>query len=254
MSIPFTWLLPKAQRRIDQGNLFISQWMVGGPAVALMPSYLRGCTFGSGVDGVLQRINPFATRTTTGCIRSCVFCGVRTIEGPFRELADWPDLPVLCDNNLLAASDAHFDRVIDRLMAHGWCDFNQGLDARLLTAHHAKRIAEIAKPMCRLALDHDKDRQVWADAVDRLRTAGIAKSRIRSLVLCGFNSGPEADRERCEYVESHGIKASPMWFHQLDALEFNAVTERQRSLGWTNRKRRELMCWYYQHRTLAVRG
>ena len=69
-------------------------------------------------------------------------------------MEDWPDLPVLCDNNLLAAPLSHFDKVIDRLIRHGWCDFNQGVDARLLTDYHARRIAEIKQPQVRLAFDH----------------------------------------------------------------------------------------------------
>ena len=255
LSIPFTWLLPRARTRVRQGDFFCRQWVVGGPAVRLMPDYLCGdATIGGDMPGVLQRVNPQATRTTLGCIRRCAFCGVRHIEGKFRELDDWPDLPILCDNNLLAASDSHFDRVIDRLVVHGWADFNQGLDARLLTTHHAERIAEIGKPIARLALDHDRDRETWADAVERLRTAGVAKSRIRSYVLCGFEGGPSEDREQCEFVELHGALALPMWFHSLDSLTFNAVTDKQRSLGWTDRKRRELMGWYYQHRAMKQYG
>lgn len=257
LSVPFTWLLPEAKRIVTQGNLFVDRWVVGGPAVRLMPDYLAGLpnvVVGDEMPGVLQRVNPLATRTTVGCVRQCAFYGVRRIEGRFHELPDWPDLPVICDSNLLAASHRHFHRVTGRLIQHGWCDFNQGLDARFLTNYHAIRIAKIPKPIVRLALDSDADREPWAAAVDLLRSAGIAKARIRSYVLCGFRGGPKGDRARCEFVESFGLKALPMWLHELDALEFNAVTRQQHALGWTKRKQRELFCWYYQHRTLAGRG
>ena len=256
LSVPFTWLLPAVKAKVLQRHLYVDRWVVGGPAVKLLPNYLSGLDvqLGDDMPGVLQRINPQATRTTIGCIRRCGFCGVRTIEGNFRELPDWPDQPVVCDNNLLAASEGHFTRVMQRLRRHGWCDFNQGLDARLLTPFHATLIAAVGKPIIRLALDDDGDRKPWADAVDRLRTAGVAKSRIRSYVLCGYRGSPEEDKSRCEYVESMGSKALPMWFHALDALTANEVTPRQQSLGWTHRKRRELMCWYYWHRTLEARG
>lgn len=257
LSIPFTWLLGKARRRVLQGEWFTDRWIVGGPAIRLMPDVLAdlpGVTIGDVMPGVLQRVNPQATRTTEGCIRRCEFCGVRRTEGDFRELQDWPDRPIVCDNNLLAASLRHFDRVIDRLIAHGWCDFNQGLDSRLLTPYHARRIAEIKKPIVRLALDNDADRGSWRVAVQCLRDAGIAKNRIRSLILVGFDNGPEEAWNRCKFADFNGVKPSPMWFHELDALELNVVTDKQKAMGWTNRKRRELMCWYYQHRTLAVRG
>ncbi len=250
LSVPFTWLLPKAKAMLLQGDLFARQWLVGGPAVRLMPKYLEGLpgvTIGTDSPGVLQRVNPQATRTTVGCPRRCSFCGVRQIEGEFRELPDWPDLPVVCDNNLLVATDQHFVRVIDRLVTWGWCDFNQGLDARLMTGWHASQIVRIKRPMVRLAIDADRDRDQWRAAVDMLIGAGVAKSRIRSYVLCGFGSLPGEDWDRCEFVESAGIKALPMWYHHLDAMEYGDVTVRQRDLGWTKAKQRQLMRWYYKH-------
>ena len=255
MSIPFTWLLPSAKARIRQSDFFIDRWIVGGPAVKLLPDYLAGLAeYGDDDSRVLQRVHPGATRTTRGCPRGCPFCGVRTICGQFQELTDWHDAPILCDDNLLAASREHVERVIRRLARWDGPDFNQGLDCRLLTPWHAELLAGLNKPLIRLALDRDRDRDAWATAFEILRMAGMVKSRIRSYVLCGFDGGPTEDRDRCEFVESFGVKASPMWFHPLDTLTLNPLTDRQRSLGWTHRKRRELMCWYYQHRTLDVRG
>lgn len=254
LSVPFTWLLPEARQRARQRDLYVRRWVVGGPAVRLMPDYeIEGATVAD-MPGVLQRVNRDATRTTVGCVRNCRFCGVRQIEGAFGELPDWPDRPILCDNNLLASSHEHFGRVVGRLVRHGWCDFSQGLDAQFLSGYHAKRIAEIGKPTVRFALDSENEREPVADAVDLLRSAGVAKSRIRCYVLCGFNTGPEEAKARCNYVETLGVKPLPMWYHALDALERNAVTNDQQQLGWTPRKRRELFCWYYQHRTLDVRG
>ncbi len=40
-------------------------------------------------------------------------------------------------------------------------DFNQGLDARLLTEHHARRLAELTDATIRLALDHQKSADQW---------------------------------------------------------------------------------------------
>ena len=257
VSIPFTWNLPGVANRLRQQSFFVDRWVVGGPAVKLMPDYLAdipGVTIEDRMPGVLQRVQPMATRTTVGCVRKCGFCGVRKIEPQFMELADWPDKPILCDNNVLAASDTHFAKVIERVRHWGWCDFNQGLDARLLTDFHAELLASVPKAIVRFALDNDDDREPWGTAVDRIRSVGVAKSRIRSYVLCGFAGDPDADWARCEFVESFGLKALPMWYHPLDALKHNAVTPDQKNMGYTKRKQRELMCWYYQHRTLGVRG
>ncbi len=251
MSIPFTWELPKA-REMARG--YCGDVFVGGPAVDLMPDFFHGLTnvtVGRCLPGILQRVNPQATRSTTGCVRRCQFCAIGTgkIEaGGMVELPDWPDLPVYCDNNILAASVAHFDRVMDRVEKHGWFDFNQGVDARLLTPYHAERMKRVKGGIVRLALDHDGEMPLWDRAYEVLRTAKVAKSRIRSYVLVGFTDGPEAAWARCKWVEAHGVKPLPMWFHALDAMEKNKVSPKQAALGWDDYQRRRLFQWFYQHK------
>jgi len=255
VSIPFTWNLSAIKRELGAGGLFWDNAVVGGPAVQLLPDFFSGLhhvTVGQDAPGVLQRAQPLATRTTTGCTRHCPYCAIGTgaVEpGGLVELPDWPDLPIVCDNNLLAASQAHFDKVIDRLIPHGWADFNQGLDARLLTNHHAQRIAQIKKPLIRLALDANESKKLWDHAFQLLRTAGIALRKIRSYALIGFNDSPAEAWKRCQWIESHRIQALPMWFHKLDALEQNVVTKEQEKLGWTNCDRLKIMGYFYQHRT-----
>lgn len=251
VSIPFTWNLPDVTSRFREKSTLWDEALVGGPAVRLMPLYFRQFSFvrvGHMMEGVMQRVNPMATKTSIGCIRSCPFCAVRKTEGYLRELPDWPDLPVITDNNLLACSRKHFDKVIDRLKVHGWADFNQGLDARLLTSYHAERIAEIKKPMIRLAIDSMNMADQWESALETLSAAGIAKSHVRSYVLIGFDSDPDEAWQRCRFVEQHGIKVLPMWFHSLKTLKYNQVTEDQKTLGWSEHERKRIMQWFYQHR------
>lgn len=253
ISIPFTWNLPEIRRKLRQRNFYWDKVILGGPAVEVLPNFFSDLDFvetGSDCPGILQRINPMATRTTTGCVRKCKFCGVgigKIESGGFRELEDWPDLPVLCDNNLLAASEPHFDKVIDRLKKHGWCDFNQGLDVRLLTSYHAERIAEISKPECRLALDSMSDAEVWEGAVRRLRRADIRASHIHSYCLIGWKDSPDEAWKRCQWVRFKGIHPYPMWYHRLDAMKCNTVTSDQIALGWTNAERKRIMKYFYPH-------
>ncbi|NLF29474.1 MAG: hypothetical protein GX591_01150 [Planctomycetes bacterium] len=254
VSVPFTWNLPAVRRRLAEGSLFWDRAVVGGPAVQLMPDYLAHMdhvTLGSATPGVLQRVNPLATRTTLGCVRSCRFCAIGTgaVEpGGLTELPDWPDLPVLCDNNLLAASWDHFEKVVARLVRWGWGDFNQGLDARLMTRRHAELLAEIRRPMVRLALDSPTDMEACEHAFGLLRGAGIAKRNIRSYCLIGFRDTPSEAWRRCLWVEQHGVKPLPMWFHRLDQLEHNVILPEQEALGWHHTQRRQIMGWFYKHR------
>lgn len=236
---------------------------IGGPAVELakiqLPGFFLGChaEVGGNYPGVLQRFNPLATRTSVGCIRMCKFCSVPMVEGAAAlaefgsrqvALTDWPDLPVISDNNLLANSVSHFDRVCDRLEKHEWCDFNQGTDARLITDHHAERFSRLNKPMIRLALDSMSYVDAWDRALERLLRAGVRKRQIRSYVLVAFGTSPDESWETCSYVEKAGVKPLPMWFHDLNALQRNIVTERQQQLGWNDYERRRIMQWFYQHK------
>ena len=255
VSIPFTWELPGVYRRLKRKGLSISydKVVVGGPAVELIPNFfsdINSVEEGHDMPGVLQRINPQATRTTIGCIRRCKFCAIGSgmIEGEFKELDDWPDLPMITDNNLLAASISHFDKVIDRLIKHGWADFNQGLDSRLLTDYHAKRLAEIKKPTIRLALDNLDYKAQWKETVDRLRDAGIANRNITSYCIIGFDSSPKECWQRCIWVQSQKVLPYPMWYHSLDQLEKNITTENQVKLGWSEEERKRIMGFYYKHR------
>ncbi len=264
ISIPFTWNIAGIKEILRQKSFFWDRAVLGGPAIALESGGfgdMEHVAIGQWhLPGVLQRVNPLATKTTMGCIRRCKFCAVPKTESPyfktgFKELEDWPDLPILVDNNLLAASIKHFDRVIDRLKKHTvkltkkghTVDFNQGIDARLLTKYHAKRFKELKKPMLRLALDKAEHQNQWSVSFRKLINAGIVKDNIRSYALIGYESGPGEAWKRCQWIESHGIKVLPMWFHDLDAKKQHQVTEDQKKFEWNDLERRRIMQWYYFH-------
>lgn len=88
----------------------------------------------------------------------------------------------------------------------------------------------------------------WENAFEMLRSAGIAKCNISSYALVGHTTGVDEAWDRCEFIESHKIKAYPMWFHALDTLEWNKVTPEQKALGWDDAKRQGIMQYYYFHR------
>jgi hypothetical protein len=261
ISVVFTWDLLAARKYAD--SLRHCKVRIGGPAIELakhtLPGFFLGChaQLGGDYPGVLQKFNPLATRTSVGCIRKCAFCSVPLVEGQQTlekfgarqvPLKDWPDLPVIFDNNLLANPVAHFDRVCDRLEKHDWCDFNQGTDARLVSQHHAERFARLKQPMIRMALDSMSYVDAWDRALERLLRAGVAKRHIRTYALVGFGTAPDDSWHTCEHIQRNGIKPLPMWFHDLDALKRNIVTERQAALGWNDYERRRIMQWFYQHK------
>jgi hypothetical protein len=251
ISIPFTWRLPVVRKFLLQKQLFSDKVVIGGPAVKLMPSYFDDfdCVKTGGEwHGVLQRVNNLATQTTRGCTNQCGFCAVPKTEGKFCELDDWPDLPVLCDNNLLASSQLHFDKVCDRLEKHTWCDFNQGLDCRLMTDYHAERLARLPNAIVRLALDRLQESSQWEKAFSLLMKYKFPKSRMRSYVLFGYKSGIADAWDRCNFVDSHGVLPCPQFFHPLNSMTYNAVMPCHQEYGWTEKEKNRMMQFWYKHR------
>ena len=258
-SIPFTWNLPTMRKVFSNCDIYVDRIVVGGPAVRLMPHFfddIPGVRADiSDLPGVMQRVHPLATKTSSGCIRKCPFCAVPKTEGDLKELDDWPDLPIITDNNLLATSLPHFDRVMDRLEKHKGVDFNQGLDIRLMRDYHGERIGRLrlAKRGARLSLDSMRNLEEFGIAIYNLRSVGMVAARnISSYAIVGFDSDPSEAWERCKQIENFGVRALPMWFHELDAMKANTVTKKQEALGWDDYERRRIMQWFYQHKR-AVR-
>jgi hypothetical protein len=220
----------------------------GGPAVAMNPGALKDVAELGGQVAALPYHNPKAMFTSRGCIRQCPFCAVPKIEGDLVELSDWEPKPLVCDNNLLACSTAHFDSVIDRLKAASvrGVDFNQGLDARLLTKYHAQRISELDLGRVRLAWDDIKLESQFMRAWQLLRGAGIPKRAIAVYVLIGFNDTPEDAEYRLRTIYDLDSFPSPMRYQPVDTKTKDAYVGK----NWEDWQLRQYMR-YWSNRRLA---
>ena len=226
ISVVFSWLLSKA---IERSVFLWSQGYtvrLGGVAASYAGlASNNGCS----VDAA-PRHNPNATRTSTGCVFSCDFCIVPKIEGGLKEKEHWKPLPILYDNNLVACSRRHFDRVIDSLKPVPGVDINQGLSASLITDYHASRLAELDLKFVRLAWDSVGYEPHFMRGFEKLRRAGIPKSKIGVYVLIGFRDTPEDALYRLESVRKLGIKPFPMRYQPLGTEKRNSFV----GDNWTN--------------------
>lgn len=240
LSVVFSWDMAAAEFLAGAHS---GKVIAGGPAVAF-----AGAPWAETPDtcdyDVLAMHNPCATFTTRGCPNKCPYCLVPKTEGEFRELRWWKPAPVICDNNLLACSELHFENVIDSLRLFPACDFNQGLDARLFTRWHAEQIATLQKPKVRFALDQSGNKSTVADAIIIARAAGIRDFGV--YVLIGHNDTPGDALTRLELVREWGIWPNPMRFQPLDAKQKNAYI----APGWTEQELRRMMRYYSRLRWL----
>lgn len=223
ISVVFSWDVAKAIGTAVQYSQMGLHVHLGGPAIKLAGLQTEEWS-------ALSYHNPNATFTSRGCVNKCGFCAVPKLEGDLIELNNWEPKPIVCDNNLLACSRKHFDRVIDLLKSVPDVDFNQGLAASLLTDYHASRIAELDMKTVRLAWDHVGYESKFMRDWEILRKAGIPKSKITVYCLIGFNDTPDDALYRLSAVRKLGGYPFPMRYQPLDVSVRNGYVSPQ----WTN--------------------
>ena len=168
----------------------------------------------------------FATR---GCVRSCTFCGVSRIEGKLNSEKNsikgliWPGHTrvILFDNNFLASSK--WESVLSEIQELGISvDFNQGLDARLITGEVAKKISQLKiDRFVRLAYDTSEMGPYVENAINLLRSSGIDGRNILVYLLYNFTDSPQDLFMRIRNVLSWGGVAYPMRFQPIYTLKKN---------------------------------
>jgi len=248
LSVVFSWQLDQAYQRAIWHRAMGREVRAGGPAVDLQPDYLSDVADCRGSTMAIRRHNPRACFTTRGCIRKCAFCAVPKIEGEFRELNNIQLRPIVCDNNFLASSRRHFDFVVDGLKVFDEVDFNQGLDARLLTKHHVDRLAELDFKWLRLAWDNIGTERQFMRAWETLRDVGIPAGRIAVYVLIGFHDTPEDALYRLDTIWNK-LKSwpFPMRYQPLDSKRRNEYVGEH----WTNQQLKQYVRYWSNLRHLS---
>lgn len=118
---------------------------------------------------------------TRGCIRKCSWCIVPKKEGNIKPNADIEEFisnkryALLLDNNVLA-SDWGLSQIEKIIMLKIKVDFNQGLDARLISPEIADLLSRVKWiKRIRLACDRSEDIPVIERAYQMLQNAGYNK-------------------------------------------------------------------------------
>jgi hypothetical protein len=252
----FTWAWEPVWEAVRYYSLKFSNaelWL-GGLYAALMPEH--AALSGVKPDHIFHGIHPHAEFelpdynlvpqwnekeaasiifSSRGCIRSCVFCGVPKIEGKLclertniKEQI-WPGHKrlVFFDNNLLASKS--WENIFSQIQETGMAvDFNQGLDARLITDRVAKQISELKiDRFVRIAYDTSAVGLAVKKAIEFLKSNGVDGRNILVYLLYNFTDTPQDFWERLKRVLKLGAVAYPMRFQPVYSLKKNSYISPQ---------------------------
>lgn len=161
--------------------------------------------------------NSYLTYATRGCPNRCKFCAVSLIEPEFihylpikKQIMGIDEIYgpkqdlILMDNNVLASSN--FDDIIKDILDLGFhkgakyngkmriLDFNQGIDADLLTASKMALLAKTAIRPLRIAFDSISMKNTYISKIKLASDNGVLN--LSNYVLYNFTDTPEDFYER----------------------------------------------------------
>lgn len=172
--------------------------------------------------------------SSRGCNKKCLFCAVPRLEGRINMVKNsikhliWPSHTrvILFDNNILASPSwrSIFDELIELRLK---VDFNQGLDAQLLTDEVAKTISKMKIHTIRLAYDLPHEKIFVKQAIERLSEVGIEKRRILVYALYNFTESPNEYFERVRDILNWGAVCYPMRYQPCNTLTKSSYVSKE---------------------------
>lgn len=176
---------------------------------------------------------------TRGCIRSCPWCIVPKKEGVIRPAATWQEIKrpdsqaiTFLDNNVLA-SEFGLQQIEEMGLSRAVkVDFNQGMDARLITPEVAKLLARLRWiRFVRLSCDTAAILPIIEQAASYLTEAGIPRWRLWCYMLVQEVSEAE---QRAIALDRLGITPFAQPYRDYDGGE---PTQEQKNFArWVNNK------------------
>ena len=172
------------------------------------------------IYGIKDTAYGFLTR---GCPRKCSFCHVAAKEGAVsRKVADLKEFwdgqreIVLMDPNILACKE-HMNLLEQLVESKAWVDFNQGIDARLLTDANIDLIRQIKTARLHFAWDRLKDEELIVPRLKKLKEiTGIDHRKLVVYVLTNFDSTHEQDLYRVELLRKIGYDPYVMIYNKTN--------------------------------------
>lgn len=249
----------------------------------LIPDYsiLNGANF------TYELQNSYIGYATRGCPNKCSFCAVHKIEPEFHgyqplrrqirlieELYGEKRDLILLDNNVLASD--RFNDIIQDIKEQGfgkgatfsyksktgrtctvnrYVDFNQGLDARLLTEEKMALLSEIAIKPVRIAFDDIRYRKLYEEKIRLAAKYGLV--HLSNYILYNFNDTPADFYDRLkinlDLNEELGLQIFSFPMRYVDLKSKNRLTSTPGNIGkhWSVKFLRAIQCVLIRTRGLV---
>lgn len=175
VSCVFTWERAWAERVADSWRFHYRDVRIGGPAYETRPTKFVPGRF----------LKKDCTITSYGCPKKCGWCNVPVIDGALRELETIHPGWIVQDNNLLACSREHLEKVFDMLRAQKRnIFFNGGLDKHFMEPWHRDLFDSIPIGELWFACDQEKDLPALEAILPMLD--GIPLRKRRCYTMLGY--------------------------------------------------------------------
>lgn len=176
---------------------------------------------------------------TRGCIRKCPWCVVPKKEGKIRPYRTWQEIKrpdsrdiVFMDNNVLACPHG-VEQMVDMIGKKVRVDFNQGLDARLITPEIAEILSKLKWiRQIRMSCDTDAMLDVVLTAIDRLKGKGVKPYKVFVYLLV---QDVESAERRAIALRDVGADAFAQPYRDFTSNE-EPPDELKRFARWVNHK------------------
>lgn len=176
---------------------------------------------------------------TRGCIRKCPWCVVPKKEGHIRPYRTWREIKrpdsrdiVFMDNNVLACPHG-VEQMKDMIGKGVRVDFNQGLDARLITPEIAEILSRLKWiRQIRMLCDTDSMLDVVLTAIKHLQDCGVKPYKVFVYLLV---QDIESAERRAIALRNVGADAFAQPYRDFETNK-EPDRELKRFARWVNRK------------------